>query len=218
MDDFEQARQVMIEGQLRPNGVADQAILAAMRAIPREIFLPPEQQVLAYADINIVLQSGGVMVSPLLAAQLLQAADVHPGDRVLVIPALGGYMAALLAHMQCHVVTVDPTSAQAQKTDSRCHQLKLSNIQVAVSNPTQGFADAGPYQAIIIPGGTEVASPILVKQLLSRGRLVTILKSSRHKSQVIALVNTDGVFSQTVIANGVAPILEGFSREVGFVF
>src|SRR5208282_6497251 len=94
---FADARNRMVDSQIRPNRVTDPRILAAMRCLPRERFLPPAVVSLAYADEDVPLGNGRYLMEPMVLARLLQAANLGEGERALVIAAGTGYSAAVLA-------------------------------------------------------------------------------------------------------------------------
>ena len=95
--DYSQARDHMVDGQVRPNKVIDPRIIRAMRSLPRERFVPPHLQHMAYVDEDVALGGGRVLVEPMVIARLVQLARVRDGERVLVVGAGPGYGAALMA-------------------------------------------------------------------------------------------------------------------------
>src|SRR3546814_17087793 len=94
--DFAAARENMIEGQLRPNKVTDEAILSAMGTVPRERFLPNGKRAVAYVDEDIGMGKGRFLMEPIVLAPLIQAAGVEPVDIVLDIRPGEGDSAAIL--------------------------------------------------------------------------------------------------------------------------
>ena len=97
--DFATARRAMIDSQLRPQGVTDVAVLAAMAAIPREAFVPEAAANVAYTDRSIAIKGKGAMMPPAPLARLLTAAAPRPGERALVIGAAPAYAAELLRYI-----------------------------------------------------------------------------------------------------------------------
>ena len=97
--DFAIARRAMIDSQLRPQGVTDVAVLAAMASVPREAFVPESAAGVAYTDRMIAIPGKGAMMPPAALARLLTAAVPIPGDRALVIGAAPAYAAELLRHV-----------------------------------------------------------------------------------------------------------------------
>ena len=105
-DLFADARRNMVDSQIRPNRVTDPRILAAMRRLPRESFLPSAVRALAYADEDVPLGNGRFMMEPMVLARLLQAAALIDQERVLVVGAGTGYGAAVIAACGCKVTAL----------------------------------------------------------------------------------------------------------------
>ena len=101
MPGFSTARQKMVDGQVRPSDVTDIRILDAMLAVPREAFVPASQRALAYLDLDLDVSEGAsakrYLIKPVVTAKMLQAAEIKPGDNVLVVGCATGYAAAIIA-------------------------------------------------------------------------------------------------------------------------
>ena len=108
--DFAIARRAMIDSQLRPQGVTDVAVLAAMAAVPREAFVPENAASVAYTDRSIAVEGKGAMMPPAPLARLLTAAAPRSGERALIIGAAPAYAAELLRHVGL-LVSEDATAA-----------------------------------------------------------------------------------------------------------
>src|SRR5438270_2057562 len=105
--DFEDARNRMVDSQIRPNKVTDPRLLRAMRQIPRERFLPPELAAAAYVDEDVPLGRGRALMEPMVIGRLLQLAAVTPGEQALVVAAGTGYGSALLAACGVRVTALE---------------------------------------------------------------------------------------------------------------
>jgi protein-L-isoaspartate(D-aspartate) O-methyltransferase len=110
-DLFADARSRMVDSQIRPNRVTDPRILAAMRRLPRERFLPPAAVPLAYSDEDVPFGNGRYLMEPMVFARLLQAAMLRDQERVLAVAAGTGYGAAVLAACGCRVVALEEDPA-----------------------------------------------------------------------------------------------------------
>ena len=103
MSGFSTARQKMVDGQVRPSDVTDSRILDAMLAVPREAFVPPDQQALAYLDLDLDVSGGAApkryLIKPVVTAKMLQAAEIKATDKVLVVGCATGYAAAIVANL-----------------------------------------------------------------------------------------------------------------------
>src|SRR6478672_12063181 len=121
--DFAAARAAMIDSQLRPQGVSDPAVLAAMGRIERESFLPSHTRPLAYVDRAVAIGSGRFLVAPAVLGQLLTQMMPEPGQRALVVGAGTGYSAAVLIAAGLHVVALESDRELAEA--ARKQKLKV---------------------------------------------------------------------------------------------
>lgn len=174
MSSFEQARFNMIEQQIRPWGVLDPAVLAVMARIAREQFVPDAYQALAYADIEIPLPSGEMMLAPKIVGQLLQALAPRPHERVLEIGTGSGYVSACLAALGQAVTSleINPTLADAAQT-----RLAGQPVEIHTTDAFAGEIEGGPYAVIAVTGSLPTVEPMvrLHEQLAEGGRLFVIL-------------------------------------------
>ncbi len=173
--DYAAARDHMVDGQIRPNKVIDPRIIRAMRALPRERFVPPHLASLAYADEDVPLARGRALMEPMVIARLAQLARVREGERVLVIGAGPGYGAALLAACGGRVTALEED--EALLAIARRILPEFAPGTVLVQGPlTAGQADGAPWDAILIEGAVRAIPPAIAPQLNPRGgRLVTVL-------------------------------------------
>lgn len=172
--DFNQARFNMVEQQIRPGCVLDFDVLDALSEIPREKFVSSSLQGLAYADVELPLENGGVMLSPLTVARMAQALALKPTDKVLEIGTGSGYATALLARLSQSVVTVDIDEAQQERAKNALIQQGNKNISYVIGD---GFVDAkehAPFDAIYVGGGCASLPDTIKEQLAPNGRLIVI--------------------------------------------
>jgi protein-L-isoaspartate(D-aspartate) O-methyltransferase len=169
------ARNRMVDSQVRPNRVSDPRILDAMRQLPRQRFLPDALLALAYADQNVPLGGGRVLLQPLVLARLVQAAEPAAGDKVLVVAAGTGYSAALLAALGCDVTALEEpgTLLDLAKTALAA----TAPMVRLVAGPLQaGWPGGAPYDIILIDGAVPEVPANLANQLNRQtGRLLTIV-------------------------------------------
>ena len=204
--DFASARTMMVDGQIRPNKVTDPRIIAAMRSVARERFLPPALASLAYVDIEVELGAGRVLPQPMVTARLLQLAELRGGDRVLVIGAGTGYSAALLAACGAVVTALDT-------------KVGIASVGVTwASGPLEaGWAAGGPYDLILIDGAVADFPAAFATQLAPNGRLVGVQVSGGIGRAVRGIVA--GASLRVVpMFDCNAAVLPGLSHAAGFVF
>lgn len=170
--EFDRLRRIMVSNQLRPNLVTNVAVLSAMDLVPRERFVGEGQGALAYRDTIVPLGGGRGINSPTATGRLLDAADPRPGERVLLIGAGTGYVAALLATIGCVVTAVDaaPLIARAHAALGDASGITLVEGELAAGAPA-----GAPYDVVYIDGAVEAVPPAIVEQLVEDGRLVAAI-------------------------------------------
>ncbi|HEY0329771.1 MAG TPA: protein-L-isoaspartate O-methyltransferase [Rhodopseudomonas sp.] len=221
MPDFSTARRFMVDGQIRPSSVTDWNIIDAMRAVPREAFVPESQSRLAYLDLDLdVSESGPVkryLLKPAVTARLLQSANLQPTDRVLVVGCATGYLAALAARLVDHVVATESEANIAAEASQILGRLGVTNVRVHQAASGEGFPATAPYDAIILNGATEVVPLQLYQQLREAGRLVGVFALGRPSHAEI-VTRSDDDFGSRPLFDTSAPVLPGLERPKGFVF
>ncbi len=163
----------MIDSQLKPCGVIDPRTAAAFFAVPREQFVAPGREGLAYADSPQPLGNGRELLMPLAIGQLIEAAAIAAGEQVLVVGAATGYMAALAAELGAAVVALETDSELAVK--ARANLAAYPQVQVVEGPLEAGWPAAQPYHCILIDGAVQVLPAELIAQLAEGGRLLTIM-------------------------------------------
>lgn len=174
---FARLRQEMVEKQLVARGIRDPAVLAAMRQVPRERFVPANMADHAYEDSPLPIGEGQTISQPYIVALMIEAMELSSGDRVLDIGTGSGYAAAVLSRIAAEVYTVARYHTLAA-ADKRLRQLGFHNVHVLHADGTLGWPEHAPYDAIeVTAGGPEVPQPLL-EQLAVGGRLVMPTGSS----------------------------------------
>lgn len=175
---IEQARFNMIEQQIRTWEVLDQGVLDLLTQVPREEFVPPAFRKLAFADMNVPLAHGQVMMQPKLEARLVQSLDIQPQDTVLEIGTGSGYLTALLAKRARHVYSVDLYADFSAEARPKLSTHGIGNVTLETGDAAQGWAQHGPYDAIAVTGSLPLFSETFQRQLKTGGRLFMIVGSS----------------------------------------
>jgi len=172
MYDFALQRERMIKEQLEARGLRDPAVLAAMRGVPREEFVPLHLLGLAYKDGPLPIEEGQTISQPYIVAYMTEALELSDSDRVLEIGTGSGYAAAVLSRIVRRVQSVERLEGLAASARNRLHRLGFSNIDVHVGDGTLGWPAAAPYDAIVVTAGAPEIPPPLLAQLAVGGRLV----------------------------------------------
>jgi len=217
MFDAAMARRMMVDGQVRTADVTNLDLIAAMSAVPRELFVPAAQAGLAYLDSDIPLGAGRVLVKPMVLAKLIQGAQVGAGDRVLDVACGTGYSSAVLSRMVGAVVALEEEPALAELAKKALAAVGAANVTVAIGPLTEGWSQGAPYDVILLNGATEILPQTLGRQLKPHGRLACIFgRSPAAKATIYRLV--EGQLVGRPVFDAAAPVLPGFAAPPAFVF
>src|SRR5690606_37935513 len=156
LPDIEQARFNMVEQQIRPAGVLDQAVLESLFAVRREQFVVPSMRALDFSDIEIPLRindadTGEVMLAPKLKARLAEALGLSHTESVLEIGTGTGYQAAPLAYHAYHVTSVEIDPRLAAFATQNLQRNSVANVHVEVGDGHNGWG-SNEYDAILVTG------------------------------------------------------------------
>jgi protein-L-isoaspartate(D-aspartate) O-methyltransferase len=180
---FLTSREDMVEQQLRARGVRSPAVLAAMRAVPREAFLPETLRKYAYEDVPLPIDAGQTMSQPYIVAMMVEALDLQSGDKVLEVGTGSGYAAAVLAQMGGEVYTVERIGALAEQAAAALKA--YDNVHVRQGDGTLGWPEQAPFDAIIVAAGGPDVPDTLKRQLKPGGRLVIPVGSSQREQALV---------------------------------
>jgi protein-L-isoaspartate(D-aspartate) O-methyltransferase len=215
---IEQARFNMIEQQIRPWEVLDPQVLDLLFVVKREDFTPPAYRNLAFADMEIPLGSGQVMLAPKIEAKMLQELSLQKTDNVLEIGTGSGYMAALLAARAEHVVTVEIRPELAALAKANLERDGFTNVSVEVGNGAEGWAQRRPYDAIVVSGSLPAVPAALLKQLRVGGRLAVVVGEAPVMEAQLITCTADGVYNTVNLFETVIPALDGTGTKASFTF
>jgi len=168
--DFEAARARLLN-HLRTE-IKDERVLEAMARIPRECFVPPQEQHLAYEDRPLPIGFDQTISQPFIVALMTEALELKGNEKVLEIGTGSGYQAAILAELARFLVTVERLPSLAETAKKVLDSLGYKNIEVHLAKETLGWPEAAPYDAIIATAGAPKVPPDLLAQLAIGGRMV----------------------------------------------
>ncbi|MFW8564975.1 protein-L-isoaspartate O-methyltransferase family protein [Orrella sp. 11846] len=179
LPDMERARYNMIEQQIRPWDVSDQAVLDALCEVPRERFVPQEFRGIAFSDLEVPLVIHGVdtmqtMLPPRMEARLTQALMLNANDCVLEIGTGSGYHAAVLAHLSRQVTSVELDPRLVEFAKHNLTQNKIENVKVETGDGSQGWGSI-EHDAILVTGALPAVPDTMKYQLREGGRLVAVI-------------------------------------------
>jgi protein-L-isoaspartate(D-aspartate) O-methyltransferase len=164
--------------------IADKRVVEAMRRVPRDAFVSPEQHQAAYDDRPLGIGFGQTISQPFIVALMVQALELKQDEQVLELGTGSGYEAAILAELAQRVVTVENIPELAESAKQVLDKLGYSNIEIHVAGKTLGWPAGAPYDAIIVSAGAPSVPQILVEQLARGGRLV-IPVGSRWQQELL---------------------------------
>lgn len=172
MADFTAVRELMVTRQIEARGITDPAILAAMRAIPREEFVPAHLADRAYDDGALPIESGQTISQPYVVAWMIEAAKIGSGDHVLEVGAGSGYAAAVIGQIAGSVVAIERHPLLAGLAAERIERLEYTNVRIIEGDGTLGCPDEAPFDAILTAAAAREVPEALIDQLKPGGRLV----------------------------------------------
>ena len=208
------ARKAMVDTQLRTNAVSDPAVLAAVRRVPREAFVAPGQESVAYIDRALPLGGGRQLNPPLATARLLDAARPRQGERALVVGAATGYAAAILAEIGLAVTALEEDEALVARARAALHHEAVGVDQGPLAD---GHPGGGPFDLILIDGAVEQVPQRIVDQLVDGGRLATGL-FERGVTRLAIGRKAGRAFGLVPFVDSEAVMLPGFAAPKTFTF
>jgi protein-L-isoaspartate(D-aspartate) O-methyltransferase len=216
MNEYQSVRLNMVESQVRPNKVTDPAILDALLAVPRELFVPDSLRGIAYVDEDVPLGNGRYLMEPMVFARLLQFAEIGSGDSVLDIGCGLGYSTAVMARIARRVVAVEDDAGLLPR--ARTQLTGIANVTLVETPLAAGCAQHGPYDVILLGGAVATVPSAIADQLGEGGRLVTVLYPAHGMGKAVLMTRRDGVVGTRVIFDAGTPLLPGFAPQPEFVF
>jgi len=168
--DFEVARAELIEHL--SSEIKDERVLAAMRSIPRELFVPLGSRHLAYEDSPLPIGYDQTISQPFIIALMTEALELTGEEKVLEVGTGSGYQAAILAKLARCVVTTERVPTLAEAAKQVLDSLGFTNVEVHLAEETMGWQREAPYDAIMVTAGAPRVPTDLLAQLAIRGRLV----------------------------------------------
>jgi len=181
----------MVEFQVRARGVRDERVLAAMRKIPRHLFVPKGFERAAYEDRPLPIGEGQTISQPYIVAVMTEQLELQPQDRVLEVGTGSGYQAALLAELAGSVVSIERLTSLADQAQKNLARAGVTGVQIVIGDGTEGYPPEAPYDAIIVTAASPGVPQPLIDQLAEGGRLIAPV-GPRECQDLIKLVKREG--------------------------
>jgi protein-L-isoaspartate(D-aspartate) O-methyltransferase len=217
--DFARLRDDMVDRQIARRGVRSPIVLDAMRAVPREAFLPEPLREFAYEDAPLSIAEGQTISQPYIVALMTEALALEGGEKVLEIGTGSGYAAAVISRIARSVYTVERIGQLADKAAAALADLHYRNVHVLHADGTRGWSDHAPYDAIVVAAGGPEVPESLKKQLRIGGRLVIPVGSNRSVQELLRVtrVAEDQYQTEDIADVRFVPLVgdEGWGAEDG---
>ena len=175
---FQNLRLEMVQEQLRPRGIRDERVLAAMERLPRHLFADERYWREAYADSPVPIANGQSISQPYMVALMLQALRIESESRVLEIGTGTGYQAALLGELASEVVSVERIEMLAESARSNLSALGIENVEVVSGDGSIGYPPRAPYDRVVVAAAAPEVPAALKDQLVDGGLLLIPVGSS----------------------------------------
>jgi protein-L-isoaspartate(D-aspartate) O-methyltransferase len=186
---FSRQREDMVRRQIEARGITDKNVLQAMLTVPRHLFVSEALRDQAYGDYPLPIGEQQTISQPYIVAEMTQALELGPNDRVLEIGTGSGYQAAVLAKIAYRVYTIERIRSLFMQARAIFDRLRYFNIVTRYSDGTNGWEDEAPFDAIIVTAGAPEVPETLVNQMSQGGRLV--LPVGNQHSQDLTKITRD---------------------------
>src|SRR5690242_5777009 len=207
----------MVERQLRERGIGDERVLAAMDRVPRELFVLPDLQDVAYADEALPIGSGQTISQPYMVALICEQLALHGSERVLDVGTGSGYQAAVLAELAAEVHSIERLPELAERARGSLAAAGYADrVHVHVGDGTRGLAEEAPFAAIAVAAAAPGVPQTLYEQLEARGRLVVPVGGPAGQLLEVVIRTPEGPATIRSVPCRFVPLLgdEGFrSRD-----
>ncbi len=183
--DREGARMRMVEQQLLTRDITDSRVVSAMRRVPRDRFVPPDQRQLAYEDRPLPIGYRQTISQPYIVAYMTQALRLTPDEKVLEVGTGSGYQAAVLAELAAAVYTIEIVTQLAERSRDTLAELGYDNVQVRQGDGYAGWPEQAPFDAIMVTAAPDHIPQPLIDQLALGGRLIIPVGQDRQTLTIL---------------------------------
>jgi len=212
------ARHNMVVSQIRTWDVFDDRILELVSRAPRQEFVPAALRNLAFADMQLPLGDGEVMMAPLVEARFLQELAIKPTDTVLEIGTGSGYVTWLLSQLAAKVHSVEIRGEFTQRASEKLAAHGAANVELEIGDGARGWARPAPYDVIFVTGSLPVLPEEFKKQLKIGGRLAVIVGDAPvMEARLITRLNELGYDNRSLFETMIPPLRNATAPD-RFVF
>lgn len=195
------------------DAIADERVLDAIRAVPREAFVPRGLRSRAYDNVALPIGQGQTISQPLVVARMVELLRVQPADRVLDVGTGSGYHAAVLAQLAAHVWSIERHRELSERAAVHLRRAGVRNVTLLVGDGSRGLPEEAPFDAINVAAAAwPEIPPALERQLAPGGRLVAPVGASGQQLVLVerAAADDDGALTHTTLDPvRFVPLIEG---------
>ena len=193
---FEEKRLSMVADQLIRRQIKSEAVLDAMRCVPRHLFLPEKMISYAYDDSPMPIGWGQTISQPYIVAYMTELLEPAFGMKILEIGAGSGYQAAILAHLGCDVYSIEYVEQLAAGASKVLSDLGYDNVIIKHGNGYMGWPEEAPFDAVIVTAAPEVIPEKLIEQLAEGGMMIIPVGGVYSVQSLMRITKKDGKVTQ----------------------
>lgn len=208
----------MVEQQIRPWDVLDPVVLDLFTLVPRANFVSEAQQGLAYADVELPIGHGQTMLAPRVEGRILQAVQIQPTDKVLVIGTGSGYLTALAAKLAKTVTTIEIVPQLSALAAQRMKAQGIHNVDFQVGDGVNGYAADAPYDVVIYAGALEMRNKTAENLLKVGGRLFALIGQAPIMEAKLITRISEQDFKEEIVFESCLPLLTNAPKLARFHF
>ena len=216
--DYQAARQIMVDSQIRPNDVANPHLVSALLGVPREKFVPKPRRSVAYSELEIATSDNRALWIPRDFAKLLKAVDPKSSDIALIIGAGAGYETAVLAQLVETAIGLDVDEGLVAATSERLAALGNDRAVIVEGALELGLPDQGPFDIIFVNGMVQMVLDSWLAQLSEFGRLGVVVETGRGLGEARVYTRANDVVSYRKVFEASPPRFSQFDSEPVFTF
>jgi protein-L-isoaspartate(D-aspartate) O-methyltransferase len=210
---YQRLRNEMVTKQIIARGVSDPRVLSAMRTVPRHLFVSEAMMDQAYGDFPLPIGEQQTISQPYIVAEMTQALQITPEDRVLEIGTGSGYQTAILAQLCRRVYTMERYRTLMKAAEERFRELRLANVTTVLGDGGKGWPAQAPFDRIIVTAAAKKLPRKLLEQLAVGGIMVIPVEVSPSKQELLRITRTEEGFErESLLPVRFVPLVEGIAK------
>ncbi len=209
-DSYALKREQMVSNQIERRGVSDERVLAAMRSVPRHLFVPAKYRSSAYTDSPLPIGENQTISQPYIVAYMTEVLELKKSDKILEIGTGSGYQAAILGEIAREVYTIELIPTLGNRAGKLLDDLGYDNVHVRVGDGYKGWPDKAPFDAVIVTCAPEDIPEPLIRQLREGGKMIIPVGEQYRVQRLILGKKKNGkLHTENVMSVSFVPMVEG---------